>query len=71
MNRNAFLRVAAALFFCGSLFSGLIPKDPPKRGKVTVSPNRTLTWEDFKQVEVIREKAVSMPFASALARWRS
>lgn len=57
MNRNAFLCVAAALFFCGSLLSGSIPKDPPKRGRVTVSPNRTLNWEDFKQVEVIRGKS--------------
>ncbi|MDN3688213.1 DUF922 domain-containing protein [Cyclobacterium jeungdonense] len=54
MNRNAFLCVAAALLFCGSLLSGSIPKEPPKRGKVTVSPNRSLNWEDFKQVEVIR-----------------
>jgi len=57
MNRNALLCVAVGLLCCGSLLSGSIPKDPPKRGKVTVSPNRTLNWEDFKEVEVIRGKS--------------
>ncbi|WP_245802907.1 DUF922 domain-containing protein [Cyclobacterium lianum] len=57
MNRKTFLYLAAGVFICGGLLCGHIPKSPPKRGKVTVSPNRTLTWEDFKQVDLIRGKS--------------
>ncbi len=54
MDRKTFLNLAAGAFLYGRMITGYIPKEPTKGGEVTVSPNRTLNWEDFRKVDVIR-----------------
>ncbi|MBD3627137.1 hypothetical protein [Cyclobacterium sp.] len=57
MNIKSFLYLIAGVFLCISLLSGTSPKEVPKRGRVTVYPNRLLNWNDFRKVDLIRGKS--------------